>query len=117
MQIAPFRRPTGSPVPSGATGSVAGTTVGTVSAEEEAYRMYPWYRDSVSQLGQFGSPLPTAIKTETGGYNDCMLALEYGAQSKVSRERHLSFRTTTSPIGTPCPPCWQTQHLSATRDM
>lgn len=47
--------------------------------------MYPWYRDSVSQLGQFGNPLPTAIKTETGGYNDCMLALEYGAQSKVSQ--------------------------------
>ena len=49
--------------------------------------MYPWYRDSMSQLGQFCSgnnlPAPTAahIKTENG-YNDCMLALEY-AQNKV----------------------------------
>ena len=52
--------------------------------------MYPWYRDSMSQLGQFCSagtnlPAPTAahIKTENG-YNDCMLALDY-AQNKVSR--------------------------------
>ena len=49
--------------------------------------MYPWYRDSMSQLGQFCSggnlPAPTAahIKTENG-YNDCMLALDY-AQNKV----------------------------------
>jgi hypothetical protein len=52
--------------------------------------MYPWYRDSMSQLGQFCSagtnlPAPTAahIKTENG-YNDCMLALDY-AQNKVRR--------------------------------
>jgi len=48
--------------------------------------MYPWYRDSVSQLGQFctpGNPMTTTIKTENG-YNDCMLALDYAAQSKVS---------------------------------
>ena len=52
--------------------------------------MYPWYRDSMSQLGQFCSagtnlPAPTAahIKTENG-YNDCMLALDY-AQNKVSQ--------------------------------
>ena len=49
--------------------------------------MYPWYRDSMSQLGQFCSgnnlPAPTAahIKTENG-YSDCMLALDY-AQNKV----------------------------------
>ncbi|XP_023711216.1 zinc finger protein rotund isoform X3 [Cryptotermes secundus] len=46
--------------------------------------MYPWYRDSVSQLGQFcapGNPMSTTIKTENG-YNDCMLALDYAAQSK-----------------------------------
>ena len=61
--------------------------------------MYPWYRDSMSQLGQFCSagtnlPAPTAahIKTENG-YNDCMLALDY-AQNKVSRtlfDFHLSL--------------------------
>lgn len=48
--------------------------------------MYPWYRESVSQLGQFcapGNPMSTTIKTENG-YNDCMLALDYAAQSKVS---------------------------------
>ena len=51
--------------------------------------MYPWYRDSMSQLGQFCSgnnlPAPTAahIKTENG-YNDCMLALDY-AQNKVRK--------------------------------
>jgi hypothetical protein len=49
--------------------------------------MYPWYRESVGQLGQFcGNPaaatMPAAIKTETG-YNDCMLALDYAAQTKV----------------------------------
>ena len=53
--------------------------------------MYPWYRDSMSQLGQFCSgnnlPAPTAahIKTENG-YNDCMLALEY-AQNKVRKKK------------------------------
>ena len=52
--------------------------------------MYPWYRDSMSQLGQFCSgnnlPAPTAahIKTENG-YSDCMLALDY-AQNKVRFE-------------------------------
>ncbi len=54
-----------------------------------AANMYPWYRDSMSQLGQFcaGNNLTTAaaaaaIKTENG-YNDCMLALDY-AHNKVS---------------------------------
>jgi hypothetical protein len=52
-----------------------------------AANMYPWYRDSMSQLGQFcaGNNLSSAaaatIKTENG-YNDCMLALDY-AHSKV----------------------------------
>lgn len=41
--------------------------------------MYSWYRDSV---GQYSGPLTTAIKTEAG-FNDCMLALDYAAQSKV----------------------------------
>lgn len=46
--------------------------------------MYPWYRDSVGgQLGQFCGPMATTIKTENG-YNDCMLALDYATQSKVS---------------------------------
>lgn len=45
--------------------------------------MYPWYRDSQIGVGQFCSPVTAAIKTETG-YNDCMLALDYAAQSKVS---------------------------------
>lgn len=50
--------------------------------------MYPWYRDSVSGqlagvgVGQFCSPMTATIKTETG-YNDCMLALDYAAQTKV----------------------------------
>lgn len=44
-------------------------------------RMYPWYREA-SQLGQLCAPMATTIKTETG-YNDCMLALDYAAQSKV----------------------------------
>ncbi len=46
--------------------------------------MYPWYRDSMSQLGQFCGPAAATaahIKTENG-YNDCMIALEY-AQNKV----------------------------------
>ncbi|CAB3381704.1 Hypothetical predicted protein [Cloeon dipterum] len=43
--------------------------------------MYPWYRDA-GQLGQFNpQAMPAAIKTESG-YNDCMLALDYAAQSK-----------------------------------
>ena len=55
-----------------------------------AANMYPWYRDSMSQLGQFcaGNNLSSAaaasaatIKTENG-YNDCMLALDY-AHNKV----------------------------------
>lgn len=44
--------------------------------------MYPWYRDSQIGVGQFCSPMSATIKTETG-YNDCMLALDYAAQSKV----------------------------------
>ncbi|RZC32642.1 hypothetical protein BDFB_004105, partial [Asbolus verrucosus] len=47
-------------------------------------KMYPWYRDSVGgQLGQLCGPMATTIKTENG-YNDCMLALDYATQSKVS---------------------------------
>ena len=61
--------------------------------------MYPWYRDSMSQLGQFcqsqtgGGSLAHNIKTENGAaYNSsaaaaadsCMLALDY-AQNKVRR--------------------------------
>lgn len=45
--------------------------------------MYPWYRDSQIGVGQFCSPMAATIKTESG-YNDCMLALDYAAQSKVS---------------------------------
>lgn len=45
--------------------------------------MYPWYRDSQIGVGQFCSPMSATIKTESG-YNDCMLALDYAAQSKVS---------------------------------
>lgn len=53
--------------------------------------MYPWYRDSVGgQLGQLCGPMATTIKTENG-YNDCMLALDYATQSKVSFVRKLSF--------------------------
>lgn len=44
--------------------------------------MYPWYRDSVGQFCGAASPIPT-IKTENG-YSDCMLALDYASQSKVS---------------------------------
>lgn len=44
--------------------------------------MYPWYRDTQIGVGQFCNPM-TTIKTESG-YNDCMLALDYAAQSKVS---------------------------------
>jgi len=51
-----------------------------------AANMYPWYRDSMSQLGQFCPPTPTAIKTENG-YNDCMLALDY-AHNKVRKFFH-----------------------------
>ena len=51
-----------------------------------AANMYPWYRDSMSQLGQFcaGNNISSAtIKTENG-YNDCMLALDY-AHNKVGK--------------------------------
>lgn len=48
--------------------------------------MYPWYRDSMSQLGQFCAGA-ASIKTENG-YNDCMLALDYAAHhNKVRREK------------------------------
>lgn len=59
-------------------------------AHHAAANMYPWYRDSMSQLGQFCGQNPAAlssaaaaaaIKTENG-YNDCMLALDY-AHNKV----------------------------------
>ncbi len=49
--------------------------------------MYPWYRDSMTQLSQYcgaaaaANNLGASIKTENG-YNDCMLALDY-AQNKV----------------------------------
>lgn len=45
--------------------------------------MYPWYRESQIGVGQFCSPMSATIKTESG-YNDCMLALDYAAQSKVN---------------------------------
>lgn len=48
--------------------------------------MYPWYRESQIGVGQFCSPMSATIKTESG-YNDCMLALDYAAQSKVSRPK------------------------------
>ena len=53
-------------------------------AAAAAANMYPWYRDSMSQLGQFcgaAAAHGANIKTENG-YNDCMLALDY-AQTKV----------------------------------
>lgn len=46
--------------------------------------MYPWYRESQIGVGQFCGPV-AAIKTESG-FNDCMLALDYAAQSKVSKK-------------------------------
>ena len=55
-------------------------------AAAAAANMYPWYRDSMSQLGQFcgaAAAHGANIKTENG-YNDCMLALDY-AQTKVGR--------------------------------
>jgi hypothetical protein len=61
-----------------------------------AANMYPWYRDSMSQLGQFcaGNNLSSAaaatIKTENG-YNDCMLALDY-AHSKVRSVKKYEFQ-------------------------
>lgn len=48
--------------------------------------MYPWYRDTQIGVGQTWNPMTAAIKTETG-YNDCMLALDYAAQTKVSQEK------------------------------
>lgn len=48
--------------------------------------MYPWYRaESQLGVGQFCGPVATQIKTESG-FNDCMLALDYAAQSKVSAQ-------------------------------
>ncbi len=51
--------------------------------------MYPWYRDSMSQLGQFCAGAAASIKTENG-YGDCMLALDYAAHhhSKVRMPTH-----------------------------
>ncbi|KAK6634796.1 hypothetical protein RUM44_000043 [Polyplax serrata] len=40
--------------------------------------MYPWYRQSVSQYCNTAMP---SIKNESG-FSDCMLALDYAAQSK-----------------------------------
>jgi hypothetical protein len=69
-----------------------------------AANMYPWYRDSMSQLGQFcaGNNLTTAaaaaaIKTENG-YNDCMLALDY-AHNKVSLFPGLHLAKKSSLVG------------------
>lgn len=45
--------------------------------------MYPWYRDNQIGVGQFCGPISATIKTETVGYNDCMLAIDYAAQNKV----------------------------------
>ena len=55
-------------------------------AAAAAANMYPWYRDSMSQLGQFcgaAAAHGANIKTENG-YNDCMLALDY-AQTKAGQ--------------------------------
>ncbi len=49
----------------------------THTTSAAAVKMYPWYRDSMSQLGQFCAN----VKTENG-YGDCMLAIDY-AQNKV----------------------------------
>lgn len=48
--------------------------------------MYPWYRESQIGVGQFCGPMSATIKTESG-YNDCMLALDYAAQSKVTKQQ------------------------------
>ena len=60
--------------------------------------MYPWYRDSMSQLGQFCGPAATAahIKTENG-YNDCMIALDY-AQNKVRNYFWLLIRSKSAKV-------------------
>lgn len=50
--------------------------------------MYPWYRDSQIGVGQFCSPMAATIKTESG-YNDCMLALDYAAQTKVCKYSYI----------------------------
>lgn len=47
--------------------------------------MYPWYRDNQIGVGQFCGPISATIKTESVGYNDCMLAIDYAAQNKVSK--------------------------------
>lgn len=60
--------------------------------------MYPWYRDSVGgNLGQLCGPMATTIKTENG-YSDCMLALDYATQGKVS---HFFFQQPFSLITSP----------------
>ncbi|KAG8227307.1 hypothetical protein J437_LFUL004856 [Ladona fulva] len=58
--------------------------------------MYPWYRETMTtQL--CGNAVPSAaaaaaaIKTESG-YGDCMLALDYAAQSKVSFSSAVTIR-------------------------
>lgn len=50
--------------------------------------MYPWYRDNQIGVGQFCGPISATIKTETVGYNDCMLAIDYAAQNKVRIHLH-----------------------------
>ena len=56
--------------------------------------MYPWYRDSVGQIGQFcaGNPMGMSsmspgIKGE-GPYADCMLAIDYATQNKVGNQHN-----------------------------
>ena len=65
-------------------------------AAAAAANMYPWYRDSMSQLGQFcgaAAAHGANIKTENG-YNDCMLALDY-AQTKVGQTCDVSSTNRT----------------------
>lgn len=62
--------------------------------------MYPWYRESQIGVGQFCGPMSATIKTESG-YNDCMLALDYAAQSKVNETQTNSRRVLTT-MGIQC---------------
>lgn len=58
------------------------TITTTINIRASRPTMYPWYRESQIGVGQFCGPMSATIKTESG-YNDCMLALDYAAQSKV----------------------------------
>ena len=60
-----------------------------------AANMYPWYRDSMSQLSQYCSASNIqAIKTENGYTADCMMALDY-AHNKV--RNYFKSRSLVSP--------------------